>query len=59
MRLKKERLLKSNLQNEVRDSMELLKQQEESVLHPLLDYEKWHVESRKENFSLFSQQPNE
>lgn len=53
MRLKKERLLKANLQNEVRDSIELLKQQE-SALHPLLDYEKWHVESRKENFSLFS-----
>ena len=50
MRLKKERLLKAS-SNPVRDSMEHI----DDVLQQPIDYEKWHVESRKENFSLYSQ----
>lgn len=64
LKLKKDRLLKNygSPSENVRDSLtfveNLVAAQEDGTT--ILDYEKWHVDAnRKENFSLFSQQPTE
>lgn len=52
IRLKKERLLKHYIEGRESYEFEIpLKQTDHQ-----LDWERYHVESRKENFSLFSQQ---